>query len=271
MSPDQFFQSIRDLFPLRRPNKHSREEHYVLTRALYHYAQDQIAGNNWSELERVFSFVSTPITENLGIWPENAIRVMFLEEFDFKNQRASIEKLMGEPLLGCYRDQAKYLNSYSASELATRRANRNAFDREVFGPKQKHKNASSRSKPIEKLTLADLGRHPIWEFASDEEGDKGKDETWIRSVPAKQVPVNAYSQLVSADFTTPANRKLSGFMHVTTAGGEIEILPGAVIVARTLKWLVTPEQQDLDLFPLRYRLRAKISSETKYRTGIIDA
>lgn len=35
-------------------------------------------------------------------------------------------------------------------------------------------------KPIDGLTLADLEAFPIWEFAIDEEGVEGQDETWVR-------------------------------------------------------------------------------------------
>jgi hypothetical protein len=36
------------------------------------------------------------------------------------------------------------------------------------------------SKPIDLLTPADIEQHPIWEFAIDEEGIEGQDETWVR-------------------------------------------------------------------------------------------
>lgn len=57
-------------------------------------------------------------------------------------------------------------------------------------------------KPVNKLTPEDLVTFPIWEFASDEEGVEGQDETWVRPVRRSQVPLEAYSQLVAADLTT---------------------------------------------------------------------
>ena len=37
-------------------------------------------------------------------------------------------------------------------------------------------------KPVDKLTPADLEQFPFWEFALDEEGIAGQDETTVRPV-----------------------------------------------------------------------------------------
>ncbi|MGE6536292.1 hypothetical protein [Bacillus luti] len=38
----------------------------------------------------------------------------------------------------------------------------------------------SNSKPIDKLTIEDLKRNPIWEWALDEEENEERDETWVK-------------------------------------------------------------------------------------------
>jgi hypothetical protein len=48
-------------------------------------------------------------------------------------------------------------------------------------------------KPVNELTVEDLLAFPIWEFAADEEGAEGQDETWVRPVRHSQVPREAYS------------------------------------------------------------------------------
>jgi ribosomal protein L40E len=43
-------------------------------------------------------------------------------------------------------------------------------------------------KPFDELTVEDFQRHPVWEFDFDNEGEEGRDETWVR--PAKELPVD---------------------------------------------------------------------------------
>lgn len=44
------------------------------------------------------------------------------------------------------------------------------------------------SKPVDQLTPADLAKHPVWEYAHDEEGIEGQDETWVR--PVARLPIS---------------------------------------------------------------------------------
>jgi hypothetical protein len=45
-----------------------------------------------------------------------------------------------------------------------------------------------------------LSAFPIWEYASDEEGVKGQDETWVRPVDAQVVRKGQWSLTVAAEF-----------------------------------------------------------------------
>ncbi len=47
---------------------------------------------------------------------------------------------------------------------------------------------SMRSKSVDQLTPSDLAEHPVWEYANDEEGVEGQDETWVR--PVKRLPIS---------------------------------------------------------------------------------
>lgn len=146
-------------------------------------------------------------------------------------------------------------------------------------------------KPVVDLKVSDLRVFPIWEFALDEEGETVQDETWVRPVSARIVPNGAYSQIAATDFCTAAGRKLQGFMIVTTANGQIEIRPGAVMgriryralpclsrkmaVRKKATWdvglrdklLAALGSHERDLFPLQYRLRVPIGGERSLRTG----
>lgn len=148
-------------------------------------------------------------------------------------------------------------------------------------------------KPIVKLTIADLRAFPIWKYAIDEEGVDGQDETWVRPVVSDTIPKGAYSLIVASDFTTPAGKKLQGFMDVTTAKAGVEIQPGAVVgrigyrllphltrklaVRKKVSWeveardrlLLAIGQADADVFPLRYELRVPIRGEKQARAGAV--
>lgn len=41
---------------------------------------------------------------------------------------------------------------------------------------------TGKSKPFAEITLEDILEYPIWEYALDEEGVEGQDESWIRPV-----------------------------------------------------------------------------------------
>jgi len=148
-------------------------------------------------------------------------------------------------------------------------------------------------KPVNELTIEDLRTFPIWEFASDEEGVEGQDETWVRPVRRNQVAMGAYSQLVSTDFSTAGGAWLQGFMTVTTAEG-IEVSPGAVVGegvyhvlpslteerAREegLSWAIETRKEVVEalggsaagVFPIAYKLRVGIRGEKAPRSGVVE-
>lgn len=143
-------------------------------------------------------------------------------------------------------------------------------------------------KPVDQLTPEDFAAFPIWEFALDEEASETEpeqDETWVRPVDAPAVPVDAYSLLVAADFTTASGQPLQGFVGVTTAGGlqiaqpivlangrYLPYLPAAAASLQSKphagEWLAAQVGLPVaELFPLRYTLRAVIDGEAAPRSG----
>ena len=148
-------------------------------------------------------------------------------------------------------------------------------------------------KPVVKLKVSDFRTLPIWEFATDEEGENGQDERWVRPVQRSVIPHGACSQLAAADFTTACCTKLHGFMIVTTAEGEIEISPGAVLgrvgyksfssvsrafaVKKKYDWAISEGDplirslgcREHEIFPLRYALRVVVRGEKAVRAVVI--
>lgn len=137
-------------------------------------------------------------------------------------------------------------------------------------------------KPIASLTLADLEAFPIWEFATDEEGHPGRDETWVRPLKASLIPLNSYSLSVRAQFQTPTGNLFHGFVSVNTAG-EFETVHGAILASSDYVFIPWPgydgatqsaaeaaAQLSLtvqDLFPLRFRLALPLEGESTPRNG----
>jgi hypothetical protein len=139
-------------------------------------------------------------------------------------------------------------------------------------------------KPANRLTLDDLEAFPIWEYADDEEGIEGQDETWVRPLRARLVPRGRYSVTVAADFTTPNRRAFRGFVDVTTAEGPLEVCQGVILDGREpYLFIPNPELvhyqqlraavatglglQVSDTFPLVYTLRVPLAKEKTRRSG----
>jgi hypothetical protein len=51
----------------------------------------------------------------------------------------------------------------------------------------KRRRSSAIRKPVDKITMDDLRTFPVWEYANDEEGVGGRDETWMK--PVLRLPV----------------------------------------------------------------------------------
>ncbi len=83
-------------------------------------------------------------------------------------------------------------------------------------------------KPATTLCLSDLSAYPVWEFADDEEGVEGRDESWVRPVDVRVVPRRSYV-LVSAAFKDRRGRDFNGYVVVSTLHGTLDIRSGTII------------------------------------------
>jgi hypothetical protein len=129
-------------------------------------------------------------------------------------------------------------------------------------------------KPVTDLTPADLKTYPVWEFAIDEETLPGRDETWVRPIDTRSVPVGMYSMPVATEFRTQCGRTFPGFSIVTTARGNVEIDP-AIILAEG-SYLLIDDPDDLllrtgltetEFYPATFELRVPIDGEPELRGG----
>jgi hypothetical protein len=69
-------------------------------------------------------------------------------------------------------------------------------------------------KQIYELTLRDIHRFPVWEYAMDEEGRPGQDEATVRPVELSDVDLRSSSYHVRARFTLADGTELLGLVTV---------------------------------------------------------
>jgi hypothetical protein len=139
-------------------------------------------------------------------------------------------------------------------------------------------------KPVDQLTLHDFVAYPVWEYATDEEGLEGRDETWVRPVPMANVPKRSYMH-VAADFTTAKGKQFAGFVTVSTLDGPPEVCQGVILHERQYLFVSNPEAFDFgesrrhlllalglteaEVFPLSFRLRVPVAGRSKYNGGAL--
>lgn len=139
-------------------------------------------------------------------------------------------------------------------------------------------------KPIDDLTPEDIAAFPIWEFASDEEGVEGQDETWVRPVASREVALGSYSLSVGAHVTLANGRAVTGLCQVTTAGAievalVVVLVPGHYVFLPPSKAVDTVGMRRLldalglasvqDFFPAHFELLATIVGEPTVRSGML--
>ncbi|HEY4682321.1 MAG TPA: hypothetical protein VIH17_03620 [Candidatus Acidoferrales bacterium] len=140
-------------------------------------------------------------------------------------------------------------------------------------------------KPADHLAASDLSTFPVWEFALDEEGIEGRDETWVRPLNTQLVRRGEYSLQVAADFKAACGRAYSGFVTVTTAEEPVEISGGVVLLGSDHLPIPSPGMfgfqevregllsrlglSESELFPITYTLRVLIEGEQVLRTGVL--
>jgi hypothetical protein len=137
-------------------------------------------------------------------------------------------------------------------------------------------------KPINQLQPEDLAAFPIWEFATDEEGNEEQDETWVRPVESKSVGPHLYSLSVAAEFQTASGQAITGFVGVTTAeafefGHGVLLHQGKYIFVPSAEYPHAKKEhkvialalgmEESQVFPLKFALRVVVQGEATFRRG----
>jgi hypothetical protein len=137
-------------------------------------------------------------------------------------------------------------------------------------------------KPVDQLRPNDLATYPVWEFASDEEGENDQNETWVRPMRTRQIPADAYSLSVAAKLMAPNGTEYQGIVSVNTADG-FEAVHAAILTEDDYVFIPWPSMdgdlelaqdaarelglKSTDLFPLAYCLAVPVEGEGELRKG----
>ena len=136
-------------------------------------------------------------------------------------------------------------------------------------------------KPVNQLKLDDLEAFPIWEYAIDEEGVRGQDETWVRPVGSTFVPKRLGCFFVAAQFWTNDDQDLFGAAEVYTNDGfEVTgaiLLFGDKYIPISVGGLAEEQEHiarqlssaSAAVFPLRFRLKSLLHRELFLRGGAL--
>jgi hypothetical protein len=135
-------------------------------------------------------------------------------------------------------------------------------------------------KQIDALTPEDLDAFAIWEFAM-EASDK-QDENWIRPLDRSTIPRETSSLSVAADFITADGTRFAGIVGLSTDEG-LEIASGSLLAGgayvyaghgekTSIRYKTSAASQlgkpPVDIYPLRFTLRALLDGEAAPRSGI---
>jgi hypothetical protein len=111
MTPGEFETEVARRFPLLADDVAENQGLlHVVMGHLYRYVQEQMTVGHWSEVDSVFRLLDEAYrASRQSTEIENAIRVSFLEYFDFQGHEAKTRGLLGSVLTNLYEDQMRYM------------------------------------------------------------------------------------------------------------------------------------------------------------------
>ncbi len=131
-------------------------------------------------------------------------------------------------------------------------------------------------KPVYKLTRDDFAAFPIWEWAINEEGLEGQDESFVRPTPLTAIPKGAFAQYgVAAQAKLRSGATFPAWAEVMVKGNKVSIQPTSVflhdrhldMVGMETTRLLSRLTQEVDNYPVSWVLSVPFDGEPKPRRG----
>lgn len=131
-------------------------------------------------------------------------------------------------------------------------------------------------KSVGELTVLDLDEHPVWEFATDMEGEEDVDETFVRPARISVLPREFSGLLIAADFASSCGQEFEGYVSATIST-RWSVFEGVIIHQnRHVDAGSITDLEDLtgleaeDLLPITFELRVRIEGESSYKKGTLE-
>jgi len=136
----------------------------------------------------------------------------------------------------------------------------------------------STRKPINKVTREDFAIFPVWEWAIDEEGEEGQDESFVRPTTHTSIPNGSFIQFVVAAEAKLRNREtMPACVEVTIKGKTKSFEPLSVLLLdRHLDFagmettrLLSRYTKEIDNYPAAWKLKVPFEGEKKLRSASV--
>ena len=133
-------------------------------------------------------------------------------------------------------------------------------------------------KPLRKLTRADLQAFPVWDWAINEEGAEGLDESTVRPTTHAAIPVDGAAQfIVSATARLRDNTTMPALVEVTVSGKQRRFAPLVVLLFdRHLDFTGVETTRVLSQYtnvanncPVQWQLAVPLVGEKTVRTAMV--
>ena len=136
-------------------------------------------------------------------------------------------------------------------------------------------------RPVDQLTVKDLEAFPVWEYALDEEGTEGMDETWVRPIDTQVVPADSFCLMVAAVIKLANGSVYPGLVQcdsaptfrpqhlaLLTTGGRILLDLNPTFGVSYLQSLLGLEQDEA--LPIEFATRVPLATTGQFAFGIVS-
>jgi len=128
-------------------------------------------------------------------------------------------------------------------------------------------------KHVYDLTNEDLLRFSIWEFASDEEGEEGQDETTVRPWDGAPAPDKSCCPLiVLARFVLADGTRHSGYVTFDVQGASIDSVHPVIVTeaGQVMFWfgILVPSREAIDAAYAKLGRTAALAFPIQYRSDV---
>lgn len=134
----------------------------------------------------------------------------------------------------------------------------------------------STRKTVYRITREDFSRFPVWEWAIEEEGSGGEDESLVRPTPLQSIPPREFAHfIVAASATLRSGSVLPAYAEVMVKGDAIAVTPVSIFLhdrhldiaaaetTRALSYLT----RENDNYPATWALQVPVDGEPTPRRG----